>query len=372
MLPAVTPRGEIAMGSVMPALGLAAVALRLCSKRRIRRFGVDDWLAIVSMILALGLGALLIIGAKLKSFGRASPASDAGFYEDDKVLVTAKKLEFIFDIVQIWALGTVKLSVIFFYRGIFRGNPFNIASWTMVGVVIAWTLGTFFAVAFQCAGHFALLWSSAASIASHCSEGSAIGLGFSTLDVITDGLILMMPLYWMPSANQLTPISSTIIASIIRLTVYVILYPSHNSVANQVGMCFYPGVLGMTDKLTAPTAFYSTILYWSMLEIGLSVIAACLPTLAPLFRDVPAEQINKLMRNFFTLPSRSSGTVASVSETRIVRETDAENYWGIESYAMGDTEGQHGEVAGQGRETNGRILITTGISRHSSIDGDEL
>lgn len=148
--------------------------------------------------------------------------------------------------------------------------------------------------------------------------------------------------------------------------------PAHNSIANQVGMYFYPGVLGMTDKLTAPTAFYSTILYWSMLEIGFSVIAACLPTLAPLFRDVPTEQINKLMRDFFTLPSRSSGTVASVSETRIVRETDAENYWGIESYAMGDTDGQHGEGGGQGRETNGRILITTGISRHSSIDSDEV
>lgn len=57
MLPAVTPRGEIAMGSVMPALGVAAVALRLCSKRRIRRFGVDDWLVIVSMVRNMSKGS---------------------------------------------------------------------------------------------------------------------------------------------------------------------------------------------------------------------------------------------------------------------------------------------------------------------------
>lgn len=50
MLPAVTPRGEIVMGSVMPALGVIAVVLRLCSKRRIRHFGIDDCLIIVSAV----------------------------------------------------------------------------------------------------------------------------------------------------------------------------------------------------------------------------------------------------------------------------------------------------------------------------------
>ncbi len=123
----------------------------------------------------------------------------------------------------------------------------------------------------------------------------------------------------------------------------------------------------MIDKLIAAPGFYSTIVYWSMLEIGLSVIAACLPTLAPLFRDVPTERIDKLTRSLFALRSRSSGTVASVSETRIVQKAGAENDWGIESYAMGDIDGQHRE---EGTQVNGRIATIN--SRHSIFHGDEV
>lgn len=72
----------------------------------------------------------------------------------------------------------------------------------MLGIVIAWILGAFFAVVFQCADHFSLVTSSAASVASHCTKGSAVGLGFSIPDVITDSLILMMPLYWVSSLDQ--------------------------------------------------------------------------------------------------------------------------------------------------------------------------
>lgn len=98
-----------------------------------------------------------------------------------------------------WAFGAAKLSVIFFYRGIFRGRYFDLASWTMVGIVVAWTLGAFMAVTFQCGSHFTYLFTSAASIARHCSSGMAIGIGFAIPDVITDGLILAMPLYWVSS-----------------------------------------------------------------------------------------------------------------------------------------------------------------------------
>ena len=174
-----------------------------------------------------------------------------------------------------WALGTVKLSVIFFYRSIFRGRAFNLASWSMVCIVLSWFLGSFCAVAFQCGSQFFYLWSSAANVASHCTKGVAVSLGLSIPDVITDGLILAVPLYWvsdsrsaasqtssrpadMETANvfleetqclwsflfrcnvsnprtdpdlwepdlSLIQLFSTVVASIIRLVVYVIIYPS--------------------------------------------------------------------------------------------------------------------------------------------------
>ena len=104
-----------------------------------------------------------------------------------------------FDIIQTCALGTAKLSVIFFYRSIFRGRAFNIASWSMVCIVLSWLLGYLCAIAFQCGSRFPYIWS---SIASHCTKGAAVGLGFSIPDVLTDGLILAMPLYWVSDSRS--------------------------------------------------------------------------------------------------------------------------------------------------------------------------
>lgn len=72
----------------------------------------------------------------------------------------------------------------------------------MVCIVVAWTLGAFFAVAFQCGSDISNLWSSAANVAHQCTSGAAVGIGFSIPDVITDGLILAMPLYWVSGFFQ--------------------------------------------------------------------------------------------------------------------------------------------------------------------------
>lgn len=145
------------MGSVLPIIDIVFVLLRLYAKHKVKLQGIDDWLIIVSLTLTIGLGAILIDGSVSDGFGRSSPSNDAGFEEDDRILVHAKKLTVYFNFIQVWAFGTAKLSVIFFYRNIFSGHVFNIVSWSMVGVVIAWILGSFFALLFQCNHHISYL-----------------------------------------------------------------------------------------------------------------------------------------------------------------------------------------------------------------------
>ena len=53
-------------------------------------------------------------------------------------------------------------------------------------------------------------------------------------------------------------------------------------------------------------------MYWTLIEMGLSIIAACLPTLRPLFGNVAAQSWSNMLRSFFTLPSR----LRSTSENR--------------------------------------------------------
>ena len=68
------------MGAVWTALDIILVALRLYAKRKIRRYGIDDWLIIVSLVISLvdshethscsgssqiltiGMGSILIYG----------------------------------------------------------------------------------------------------------------------------------------------------------------------------------------------------------------------------------------------------------------------------------------------------------------------
>lgn len=101
--------------------------------------------------------------------------------------------------------------------------------------------------------------------------------------------------------------------------------------------------------------------------MGLSIIAACLPTLMPLFRDLSAKEISQQTRKFFKLGSRSSQPMKSASETQIVRKIGAENNVGVESVAMGNFECESGEERWRSEELDGHIFVTTGMSRRSSL-----
>ena len=94
--------------------------------------------------------------------------------------------------------------------------------------------------------------------------------------------------------------------------------------------------------------------------MGLSVIAACLPTLAPIFHDLSTDKISHHIHTFLTLHSRSSSKPSkSASQTNIVRKI------GAETVAMGNIDGEDG---GQHERMDGHIFVTTGLSRHSSAD----
>ena len=50
----------------------------------------------------------------------------------------------------------------------------------------------------------------------------------------------------------------------------------------------------------------STSMYWSMMQMGLSIVAACLPTLRPLFNNASLQGWYKRLRSHITLPSKIS------------------------------------------------------------------
>ena len=49
-------------------------------------------------------------------------------------------------------------------------------------------------------------------------------------------------------------------------------------------------------------------MYWSMLELGLSIVAACLPTLRPLVQNLSVQVFYESLRSYIKIRSKSSST----------------------------------------------------------------
>ena len=104
------------------------------------------------------------------------------------------QMKFAFNLMQVIILGTIKISVIFFYRRIFRGRAFDYYSKGMIIIAIAWTIAFFFSVLFECGTHFEYLWSTLLNLVTHCTDEEKFFKAYAISDVIIDVLILAMPI----------------------------------------------------------------------------------------------------------------------------------------------------------------------------------
>ena len=95
---------------------------------------------------------------------------------------------------QVIILGTIKLSVISFYRRIFRGRTFDYYSKGMIVIAIVWTIAFFFGSVFECGVHFEYVWSTLLNLVTHCLDEEKYFKAYAISDVILDALILAMPI----------------------------------------------------------------------------------------------------------------------------------------------------------------------------------
>lgn len=103
-------------------------------------------------------------------------------------------------------------------------------------------------------------------------------------------------------------------------------------------------------------------MFWGMLEIGIAMVAACLPVLRPLFHGWSPESIIRTFRSQISLRSSGSANKASVIAKGSAKRTESETaitgvpYAGktnsntlisidVEAYAMGRVSGGEKEEA---------------------------
>nr|A0A348HAY3.1 RecName: Full=Phomoidride biosynthesis cluster protein H [fungal sp. ATCC 74256]BBG28505.1 putative hypothetical protein [fungal sp. ATCC 74256] len=247
-----------AVAATFSVLPVVFVGLRLWARRVKRvKLGWDDFTIMFALVRSSSyLGSLnrarclfnatvLRIAVSHKTdtavggLGKASKTNADGIPIYDNTYWTHMKVSFGNRLSQVLAIGPTKMSVLFFYRRIFGNSGrtiFDNASMVLMIICAAWTVAYFFGNLF----HYMpikMLWTVTADKLP--APNKQLYLTQCYIDIATDALIISLPI----------PIT------------------------------FDPDP-------DFQTYYLATITYWTLIEAGLGIIAACLPLLVPIVRKM--------------------------------------------------------------------------------------
>ena len=199
----------------------------------------------------------------------------------------------------------------------------------MIVVIVLWTLAFEILAASRCSTHPSALWSGSTDYFEYCSIALSYLLSFSISDFITDLMILVVPIprIWLLHLNVGRKIGVTI----------VFLSASVGLAASLARMVNIVYTHNHAHKRTADPRLEDTqLLFWSMLEGGLALIAVNLPSIWGLFTKISPEAVLRSVRSAVSLGSRGSGdSKNSRSSHENIVHKDGREY-GAEAYAMHD------------------------------------
>ena len=98
---------------------------------------------------------------------------------------------------MVLAFGMIKLSITFYCRRIFvigRGSLFDWITKVAIAIVLLWTIGCLFAFIFSCGTHIFANWGSSQDWVTYCGPSEDVNSAFVISDLITDVMVLCMPL----------------------------------------------------------------------------------------------------------------------------------------------------------------------------------
>ncbi|KAJ2988552.1 hypothetical protein NUW58_g3914 [Xylaria curta] len=317
----VSPGDVLAAGIVLPlvCLGLNVLRFRIRVTQK-APFGIDDWCSLTGNIFITGIGACFIVGERLGVMGYPTPvpsgtqASEAyGLFLDAYTLEAKARmqLQFAIQFLMAFAYVFVKASIVLFCRRIFvahRGSIFDWASRIILGIAILWSAGFLIGgLIFGCGKHVELHWSPLQALVEAGCDASTPEVALVISDLILDIIILILPLpsIWALSMSKYRKVAITtvfligltsIAASAARAAIYLtVLYAGYGA--------------GYDINQTV-----TTLLWWSMLEVSLAAIAACLPTLSLLAKDAR-------LRMFF----QRLGSISNISGSWHIWKSLSEN-----------------------------------------------
>ncbi|KAF2248537.1 hypothetical protein BU26DRAFT_605986 [Trematosphaeria pertusa] len=309
-----SPTGIWSTIIILVVLDIIAVVLRFSARRRLKqKLQIDDWLCAVSLVLVFGCASIWFYGLSTKSLGYPTPVDPSELQERSSLtasnwtIETARKLEYSTLCIVTPLLGTIKLSVLFFYRRLFvidnhYKNARNLILIFMITVIALWATASGLLFMFTCGTHWRAIYASVGdeSTEGMCLNGLDIGYSFAISDFMTDAIIILIPIpsVWKLHLSWGRKLAVTGVfllgilatwASLVRLIVMVWI--------RQIGY----------DPSFDEELLLSNEVYYLNLEAMVALLASCLPTLRSLFTTASVDSVIRGVRSMFSLRS-GSGT----------------------------------------------------------------
>ena len=196
------PNTVVPIYLLFAAAGVTLTGLRFWTRHKYRlRVGLDDWFALVALVIVCTLVSIQTYNAIDGEGGRAVSPEDA-----DRAAILEYKVQLATLIIEKPAFGFIKLSLLFFYKRIFAPwRIFRILNYVMVGVVVVWFLSFMTADLLICGSHPEYSWLIDQTIAlHHCGNKGILLLMFGATSVLTDLLVLLLPLLYVQKLQMST------------------------------------------------------------------------------------------------------------------------------------------------------------------------
>ncbi|KAK4655125.1 hypothetical protein QC762_404492 [Podospora pseudocomata] len=319
----VTEQSTTAIGILFPTLAIILLGIRTYGLFRHysrRDIGIDDVLIVPAAFLTVTSGVAMAIGAQMHIIGGHS--LDGSWGPEDNVKLG--KFEYAFWMGHILAIGFIKLTLLFFFRGLFKGRAertaFDYSNWILIVLVILWTVLFLFLEIFACGLRPESGWESFESLRTKCMDTFGMLTGCSVFSWVLDLAIFIEPLIMIRTLNmslkrkvQASIVflfsGFAVIAGLLRMIPWIQIYMQ--DVRN-------PTIRILADDLpvTDQEGVVSIVLFWTYMEIGVGFIVSCVPRSAWIWDKLPSltPLLSKMSRSFTSVASRSSTTKTGTAD----------------------------------------------------------
>ncbi|KAL9593720.1 MAG: hypothetical protein Q9219_007417 [cf. Caloplaca sp. 3 TL-2023] len=258
----------MAVSAVLIAImiGVTVARLMLRGLKRDMKFGMDDWLIMPSLVLGILWPILMIVQVKTCGFGKhLYDVSYHELYMGNWIGSAAKIVFFV-------GLGFIKLSIVSFNMRLtgLSSKKWMYAHWTFFGLVVIFMVATVFLYAFQCTPA-AAGWNSIAtghlSSRPKCRSDSDIGDPLSVIHIVMDFCLLAVPIIVLWKTKVPSPI---------KIRLYLLFSVGCVTCISAVMRQVSQGQLAGRGDITYNV---DTLIYWTEVDITLSIVVASLPVL---------------------------------------------------------------------------------------------